>query len=160
MKQGLDPIENESSETLILGSLPGDISIKLQQYYAHPRNHFWHIVAALLTEPLYEDYSERCAMLLRHKVALWDVLHAAEREGSLDSSIKNGQPNDLERFLREHPRIRQIILNGSTAGKCFEKHFPNLDIPHVVVRSSSPIPAKECNTLEEKTALWRKAWIL
>ena len=87
MKTGLAPIAGKSSRLLILGSLPGDESIRRQQYYAHPRNHFWPIMAGLLGEELPEDYEKKKAMLLRHGIALWDVLFSAEREGSLDTNI-------------------------------------------------------------------------
>ena len=156
MKTGLAPIADENARLLILGSLPGDESIRQQQYYAHPRNHFWLIMAALLGEEPPQDYEQKKAMLLRHNIALWDVLRAAERNGSLDTNIKAEQPNNLRSFLKQHPKIDFILLNGTKAFSSFKRHFGDLDIPHAAVRSSSPVPAKEGNTPEEKIALWRQ----
>lgn len=157
MKTGLPPIENENASLLILGSLPGDESILRQQYYAHPRNHFWPLIAALLKESLPIEYEERCSMLLRSNIALWDVLHAAERDGSLDSNIKNGQPNDLPAFIHSHSKLRGVILNGSAAARCYKKNFGTLPLPFAEARSTSPVPAKSGNTLEEKIVLWQMA---
>ncbi|MFV0527221.1 MAG: DNA-deoxyinosine glycosylase [Lachnospiraceae bacterium] len=158
MKKGLPPVADTQANLLILGSLPGDISIERQQYYAHPRNHFWPILASLLAVPLPVSYEERTAMLLAHHVALWDVLHAARRENSLDTNIRDRQPNDLPGFLQEHPDIRFIILNGSEAHKSYLRYFKELAIPYAAVRSSSPVPSKSCNTLEEKIGQWRSVW--
>ncbi len=158
MKTGLAPIADENSEILILGSLPGDESIRRQQYYAHPRNHFWPLMAALLEESLADEYSDRCKMLLMHKIALWDVLLAAYRYGSLDTNIRAGQPNDIAGFLDAHPKIRFILLNGTAANRCFEKHFSDTNLPHLMVRSTSPIPSKTGNTFEEKLAIWKTAF--
>lgn len=158
MKTGLEPIANENAEILILGSLPGDESLRRQQYYAHPRNCFWPLLAALLEEALPDEYSALCKMLTAHKIALWDVLRSAYREGSLDTNIRAEQPNDIAGFLAAHPKIRFILLNGTAANRCFEKHFPDIGLPYFMVRSTSPVPSKTANTLDEKLAIWRAAF--
>jgi TDG/mug DNA glycosylase family protein len=158
MKIGLAPVVDRNASVLILGSLPGDISLQRQQYYANPRNHFWDIMAAILKEPLPESYQSRVEMLCRHNVALWDVLHMAQREGSLDSNIGEKRPNDLASFLNQYPNIRFILLNGSKAYKSYRRYFRSLNVAYAQVRSSSPTPSRTCNTLQEKTQQWKKAW--
>lgn len=157
MKIGLAPIADKNARLLILGSLPGDESIRQQQYYAHPRNHFWHIMAALLETELPDDYESRREILLRRGIALWDVLRSAERDGSLDTSIRSEQPNDLRAFLSGQPKISFILLNGSKAAASFARHFGELELPHAAVRSSSPVPSRRGNTADEKIILWRRA---
>lgn len=159
MKYGLAPIINGECRILILGSLPGEASLKAQQYYAHPQNQFWPIMSALLLEILPDTYFERTAMLLRHQIALWDVIHFAQRQGSLDANIKNAVPNNFEQLFMDYPSINKIVLNGNEAEKQYLKHFRNLPIPFVKVRSSSPVPARCCNTLAEKVSDWQKAFV-
>lgn len=158
MKYGLPPIVNKDCKILILGSLPGEASLKAEQYYAHPQNQFWPIMATILKEDLPDNYAQKTAMLLEHQIALWDVIHFAEREGSLDSNIKNAVPNDFVNFLREYPAINKIVLNGNEAEKHYKKHFKELSIPFIKVRSSSPVPAKTINTLAEKIENWRQSF--
>ena len=157
MKRGLPPIVDKDSRILILGSLPGDISLAKQQYYGNPRNHFWSILSTVLGEEIPENYSARIAILSAHRIALWDVLRAAERPGSLDTGIRDRVPNDLRDLLFRYPNIRFILLNGSEAGKSFRHFFPDLDIPHAQVRSSSPVPSRTANSLDEKSRQWSAA---
>ena len=156
MKYGLAPIVNDECEMIILGSLPGEASLNAGQYYAHPQNHFWQIMSCIFNESP-KSYDEKCQMLLRHKIALWDVIHCAEREGSLDSKIKNAVPNDFAAFFKKYPKKKKIIFNGNESENQYKKHFKNLEIPHIKARSTSPIPAKNINTLAEKTENWRNA---
>lgn len=159
MKYGLPPIVDKHCKILILGSLPGEASLKAGQYYAHPQNQFWPIMAAILQEELADSYTQRTAMLLKHKIALWDVIHFAEREGSLDANIQNAVPNDFINFFKKYPAINKIVLNGNEAEKHYKKHFKELSIPFTKVRSSSPVPAKNINTLAEKIENWHQAFI-
>lgn len=156
MKIGLEPVADNKAVVLILGSLPGDLSIKKKQYYANPNNHFWKIISAILHEDLPMEYQSRVEMLQNNKIALWDVLHAAYRKGSLDSNIQDEMANDLPLFLEQHPNIQLIILNGSTAYRHYKTHFPNLNIVHKMVRSSSHMPSRDCNTLQEKIIQWQE----
>ena len=89
MKYSFAPLRDERCEILILGSLPGEESLRMRQYYAHPRNSFWKIMFEILGEKYTDDYREKCRMMLRHHIALWDVVYSGERQGSLDSNIKN-----------------------------------------------------------------------
>ena len=156
MKYGLPPIVNDKCEILILGSLPGEASLKAGQYYAHPKNHFWSVMSNILHKNP-KSYTEKCQMLLENKIALWDVIHFAEREGSLDSNIKNAVPNDFISFFRRYPNIKKIILNGNEAEKQYKKYFKEQNILYIKVRSTSPIPAQSINSLDEKIQNWKNA---
>ena len=153
-KHSLPPLAGQDAELLILGSLPGEKSLQLRQYYAHPQNQFWHVMAALLGGPLPDGYDARCAMLLAHRVALWDVVGSAERKGSLDSSIQQPVPNDIAGFLSEHPGVRRIALNGGKAAALFQR-YNQVDILTVLLPSTSPAHARM--RMEEKICLWRRA---
>ena len=100
-KHGLAPLVNKEPRILILGSLPSDESIRKQEYYGNPRNLFWNVIAGVFAEPVPETYEEKKALLFRHNIALWDVCASAEREGSLDTNIKNTEFNDLVGFIKK-----------------------------------------------------------
>ena len=118
------PVAQHDATVLILGSLPGRKSLEHQQYYAHPQNAFWKIVASLFGATSSQPYNERLKILTSHRIALWDVLAAAERPGSLDSSIvpHSAVPNDFAAFFRAHPRIRRVYFNGQKAEGLFRRH--------------------------------------
>ena len=88
-KYSFPPLISSSAKILILGSLPGEESLKQAQYYAHPRNAFWKIMFTVFNEAYSEDYSVKCELLLKNHIALWDMVHSGNREGSLDSDIKD-----------------------------------------------------------------------
>ncbi len=159
MKHSFAPLVNEDCTLLILGSLPGEESLRQVQYYAHPRNAFWRILCDVFAENFTEDYAARCALALRHGVALWDVIGAAEREGSLDTAIRNPQVNDFATFLREHPAICKICLNGGKAEQLFRRHCKNIlenpAIESIALPSTSPANAKMCYAA--KRAHWQNA---
>src|SRR3954464_11650666 len=94
-KLGLPPVADENSRVLVLGSLPGDESLRLQQYYANPSNQFWSLLEGVFGAPVGSDYDERLRFLANHRVALWDVLQSAERRGSGDDAITRERPNDF-----------------------------------------------------------------
>lgn len=106
---------------LVLGSMPGAISLRQGRYYAHPRNAFWPIAAEILGFDPALDYALRLERLTQAGVALWDVLQGCEREGSLDADIRNAVPNDFAGFLRAHPRLRRVCLNGGKAASLFRR---------------------------------------
>lgn len=122
--QKIEPMKNcvcleayvpTSPRILILGTMPGKESLRLQQYYANRSNRFWKIIAEAAGKPLPEDYSERLKLLEQLHIALWDVYGSAERKGSLDSNIKNGEPNDIQSFIKTNPSIEKILFNGKKA---------------------------------------------
>ena len=99
--RGLAPIIAERAEVLILGSFPSEASLAAQQYYAHKQNYFWRILGAILNQPLAEmDYAARQQAVMAAGIAIWDVYAACERQGSLDSAIRKGSPNDLSALVR------------------------------------------------------------
>lgn len=120
-KHGLAPIIGTAPEILILGSLPSDESIRRQEYYGHPRNRFWPVMAAVLGEEAPTGYEAKKAMLMDHKIAVWDVFASARRHGSLDSAIHDEVPNDIASLLRANPSIRTICLNGGKAAAAFRR---------------------------------------
>lgn len=118
---GFPPLTGEAPKILILGSMPSVRSLAIARYYGHPRNRFWPVMAAIVGEPLSEDFDERYAMLVRHNVALWDTIGACERAGSLDSAIRRIVPNDVAGFLRSHTTIRAAFLNGATSASVWRR---------------------------------------
>lgn len=118
------PIAHPSAHTLILGSMPGVLSLRASQYYAHPRNAFWPIMASLYGFNAALPYTQRVGLLQAAGVAVWDVLHSCVRPGSLDSAIAQGTrvPNDIETFLRQHPHIKLVGFNGAEAEKSFRAY--------------------------------------
>jgi hypoxanthine-DNA glycosylase len=161
MKQGLPPIVWPHASILVLGSLPGDESLRVQQYYGNPRNQFWQILGRIYAEPISTEYSERIAFLQRHGIALWDVIQRAERQGSLDSNIRNELPNDFAALFRQAPDLRTIALNGSKAALSFERHVrphfkPLLEsVRTITLPSTSPVPARKFLSADAKAELWR-----
>ena len=160
MKNGLSPLVGENPRILILGSLPGDESIRLQQYYANPKNLFWQIMEGIFEEPVSTTYPERCAFLAKHHIALWDILSSADREGSVDAHIKNPLPNDIIGFLNEHPSIQVIAMNGGKAKKDFIKmarpHYEFFkDYSLYGLASSSSLVKSAGWTLESLTDQWK-----
>ena len=155
VKVGFAPIADERTRLFILGSLPGDRSIAVRQYYGHPTNQFWRLVGALIGEPLHEmAYDDRVERLKAHGIGLWDVFHAAHREGSGDSAIRLGRHNALRELAGRYPSLRAIAFNGGTAAKEGRRLFAAdgaialIDLP-----SSS---AANTIGLEAKLAAWKR----
>ncbi len=120
-----DPVEDASARLLILGSMPGELSLSAGQYYAAPRNRFWSVAGALFGFDPELPYESRLSALKGTGVALWDVLQSCEREGSLDASIVESTEvaNDLAGFLDGHPDLRAIAFNGQKAAKSFHRRL-------------------------------------
>ena len=116
-----DPVATPGAEALILGSLPGRKSLEMQQYYAHPQNAFWRLITQILGAEWPLPYTRRVKLLTENRIALWDVLAAAERPGSLDSSIVHASAlaNDFAAFFRAHPQIRRVYFNGRKAEELY-----------------------------------------
>jgi len=139
---------------LVLGSLPGEESLRRSEYYAHPRNLLWPILAALFDEPLPARYEERLALAARHRIALWDVVAVGERHASADSTIRLHEPNAIERLLDEHPGIRGLAFNGGTARRLFDRHFRRRpSLRYLALPSTSPAHARL--GFAEKLVYWR-----
>ena len=118
VKRSMAPVGSKDACLLILGSLPGEASLKAQRYYAHPQNQFWRLLGAALGEDLAGlDYDERLARLAARGIALWDVVGEALRRGSLDGAIRSARPNPLAEYVAAHPRLNAVAFNGQTAAK-------------------------------------------
>ena len=154
---GFPPVARPDARVLILGSLPGDRSIAEQQYYAHPRNAFWKIMADLFA--IEGDYAERCELLCEHGIALWDVLHSSIRPGSLDAAIRldSARPNDFGAFFGQHPGIRLIGFNGRKAQQMFSRFVSDSPrgVSEVLLPSTSPAYASL--SFSAKLTAWRDA---
>ncbi len=135
------PVFDERSRVLILGSLPSVKSREEGFYYGHPRNRFWKVLAQITGEKLPREIGEKKAMLLKHGIAIWDVIASCDIIGSSDSSIKNVEPVDIERVMG-NSRIERIYANGRTAGKLYRKYLqPITGMPAVELPSTSPANA-------------------
>ncbi len=134
------PIISETSEILILGSVPGVRSLEAQEYYAHPQNHFWKIVFNLFGREFTANYAQKIDFLTDNKIALWDVIETCERKGSLDTEIRNEESNDIAGLLGEFPNIRAVFCNGQKAHKNL-LHIIGKDpsIPVHLMPSTSPL---------------------
>ena len=162
LDQGFPPVADSAAHTLVLGSLPGRRSLQAREYYAHPRNAFWTIIARLfgISSPL--PYTERLKILTEHGIALWDVLAAAERPGSLDGPIVHAtaRPNDFAAFYRSHPHIRCVFFNGRKAEVLYRRWvLPALPAAAGVLRHEclpSTSPAYAGMALAEKLERWSR----
>jgi hypoxanthine-DNA glycosylase len=138
----------------VLGSLPGVASIEAGQYYAHPRNAFWPIMAELVGAA--GDYEDRCDVLMTHGIAVWDVLAESVRPGSLDSAIRmqTAIVNDFDALFARQPALELICLNGRKAGDVFSRRVVPPDEVRVAVLPSTS-PANAAMRFDEKLARWR-----
>ena len=150
------PVAPPGATVLVLGSMPSVESLNQGFYYAHPRNAFWRILAEVYGEPFPEGIPERIALLERHDVALWDVLQSCEREGSLDSAIRQPRVNDFEGLFKRCPGITRVLLNGGTAARLFLKHGGRYLENRSWERLPSTSPAYTLS-YERKLAQWRDA---
>jgi hypoxanthine-DNA glycosylase len=114
----MPPAGSSDATLLILGSLPGEASLTAQRYYAHPQNQFWRLLGLAIGEDLGAmTYEERLSRLTARRIALWDVVSEASRNGSLDGAIRGATPNQLREFAITHPNLRAIAFNGKTAAR-------------------------------------------
>lgn len=154
--RGFPPVIDRHVQRLILGSFPSEASLEAGQYYAHPRNQFWRLVGDLIGEPLYAlPYRSRLRRVLQHRVGIWDVLAACEREGSGDASIRNHRANQFARLQKLAPDLAAVAFNGQTAGR-FAAEFVAGGFRTAVLPSSSPAHAGR--SYEQKLAVWRAWW--
>lgn len=153
------PLVHHNCRSLILGSMPGIVSLQQQQYYAHPRNQFWLIMTRLAGQPDLSDYESRCRLLLDHEIALWDVLAHCRRQGSLDQAIREPDPNDFSSFFERFTQIRSVFYNGAAAESLFRRlvlpglsQQKRLDLTLTRLPSTSPAHTMPC---EEKLRRWQ-----
>lgn len=134
----IEPVFDAESRVLILGTMPSPKSREVLFYYGHPQNRFWRVLAAVLGEELPQSVPEKKAMLLRHRIALWDVLAECEITGASDSSIRNPVANDLSVIL-DHAPVQAVFTTGATAWKLYTRlQKPHTGIEAVRLPSTSP----------------------
>ena len=142
-KRSFLPIVDARARVLVLGTLPGEESLRRHEYYAHPRNLFWPIVFALFDATPTTDYAERLAFVAAQRIALWDVCELGEREASADSTIRRERPNAINRLLDAHPLIRAVAFNGSGAQRLYDRHFRRrAELAYLALPSTSPAHAR------------------
>lgn len=148
------PVIDINSEVLILGSILGKISLEKQEYYGNKRNQFWNIISTILNENFSTHYKKKIDLLLKNKIALWDVIANCERQGSLDSNIKEEKVNNFTSLLKDYPRLTKIFFNGKKAYTSYKKNvgFSNSSIDYMVLPSTSPANTMGMN---EKLKLWK-----
>ncbi len=151
------PVADRNARILILGSMPGQRSLDDQQYYAHPHNAFWKIMGELVGAHPQLPYEQRLQKLKQAGIALWDVLHSCEREGSLDSDIKQEEANNFAQLFADHPDITHVYFNGAKAEQSFRKFvLGKQQIPELEMsRLPSTSPAHAGMRYEEKLDAWR-----
>ena len=147
-------VVGRNPKILILGTLPGIASLKLTQYYGHPRNKFWELLGAALELDLRAmPYARRLRAIKRRGVAVWDVVADARRAGSLDAAIKDERHNDVLALIRRR-RIRAVFFNGRVAMTIYERWFGKPPVPAFLLPSSSPAYASV--PLKAKARGWRR----
>ena len=132
----LAPIADENSRILILGTMPSPRSRAEGFYYAHPQNRFWRVLAAIYGEALPCTNAERTDFLLRHGIALWDVLQSCTITGAADSSIRQPVANDIAELLRQYPGITRICTTGKEAARLYRRYC----LPHTHMEAI-PLPS-------------------
>lgn len=148
----ISPVFDEKSRILILGSFPSVKSRESAFFYGHPQNRFWRVIAALFGAPLPATVEEKRELLLKNRIAVWDVIASCDIEGSADSSIKNVMPNDLGAIL-ERANIQAIFVNGKTAEKYYKKYIERtIGRPAIYLPSTSP--ANAAVSLEKLMRQW------
>ena len=152
IKHGFEPVFDQNSKILILGTLPSVKSREAMFYYGHPQNRFWKILSSLLNEPLTDTVSAKKALLLKHGIALWDVVFECDIIGSSDSSIKNVVPTNLNIIL-ESADIRRIYANGKTAERLYNKYQKPLCGREIIALPSTS-PANAAWNTEKLSKAW------
>jgi len=163
---GLAPVSGAHPSLLILGSYPSEQSLLRKEYYGNPRNQFWKIMGILFSFPsdfTGLSYQDRLHFLTGQGIAIWDVVESCSRKRSSDSSIGDTTPNDIRRFLADHPSIRCIALNGKTgAGHWFQRYFSDLteseneDTNLIILPLPSTSPAYAGMSLNDKAEMWQE----
>ena len=150
----LPPICGDNPQVLILGTMPGEESLKEGKYYCSSNNIFWEMIAAIFNDGKdFANYEEKTACLIHNHIALWDVYESCSRSGSLDKDIANAVPNNIAQFLKEHPTIRRIVTNGKKAHSALSKQR----IRAIIDLAPSTSSANTHQNFDQKVAAWRRA---
>ena len=160
------PVTTADTRVLILGSMPGEKSLQMQQYYAHPQNALWKIMGELIGAGRDLDYAERIMRLNAHGIGMWDVLMSCHRPGSLDSAIVHAtmEPNDFDAFYLAHPKITHVFFNGGKAAETYKRYvLPRLSRDYAYIqyeRLPSTSPAHASLNFQQKLDAWRKVLLV
>ena len=150
----IEPVFDQNSRILILGSFPSVKSREVNFFYGHPKNRFWKVIAAVYGEKTPGSIEEKKSFLLRNRIAVWDVIKSCDIEGSADSSIKNVVPNDLKRILNQ-TEIEHIFLNGKKAEQLYKKYLEK-EINRKAECLPSTSPANAAWSLERLLEEWKR----
>ncbi|QCP48686.1 DNA-deoxyinosine glycosylase [Trinickia violacea] len=162
LKRCFPPVVDRNTRVLVLGSLPGEVSLAQNQYYAHKQNRFWHLMGDVIGEPLPSmGYEARLQALLDHRVGLWDVIAKARREGSLDSRIRDHAANDLAALVAALPNLAAVVFNGGTAAKIGMQALADSRISLDLIKLPSSSPAYAAVPYAEKLRAWEalRKWL-
>jgi len=152
-----DPIIDDNSRVLILGSMPGKISLEKGEYYAHSRNMFWKLIYSIFGAQPDQTYEEKESFLKSKKIALWDVIKECDRSGSSDSKIINSIIHDFEGLLARNPNIRYILFNGKKAESLFKRNVVNITKFQIILFTlPSSSPANASISLNNKMETWNQ----
>lgn len=155
MKKAFEPFADNNSTMIILGTMPGEKSLQLQEYYGNRGNQFWRIMFAVFDEPFTLDYAAKLDFLKRNGIAIWDVLEHCEREGSLDSNIKNEVPNDFAAFYAKFPNIKRVYFSSKNAAAFYDKYVGKKE--HLSYATlPSPSGANASMPYAEKLEIWKE----
>ena len=156
MKKAFLPIVYPDSKILVLGTMPGEKSLQLQEYYGNRGNQFWRLLFTIFNKDLTHDYNEKINLLHDNKIALWDVLQYCEREGSLDSNIKNEVANDFDDFYKQYPSINKVFFSSKNAAAYYDKYVGRKNhIEYTIL--PSPSGANATMPFAKKLEIWRYA---
>ena len=150
----IEPVFDKNSRILILGSFPSVKSREVNFFYGHPQNRFWKVVAKVFHENTPETIEEKKDFLIRNYIAVWDVIHSCDIEGSSDSSIKNVIPNDLQRILQV-AKIEHIYVNGKKAEQLYKRYIEK-EINRKAECLPSTSPANAAWSMEKLVEAWSK----
>lgn len=148
-----EPLLSPEPKVLILGTVPSVKSLEQQEYYGNKQNVFWMIMFSLFQQPFSTVYADRVRLIQENQLALWDVLQSCQRQGSLDSAIKEEKPNDIKQLLQKYPSIHTVVFSSQKAEAYFKKYIGAIDGIKMITMPS-PSGANARMTFEEK----RKSW--
>jgi len=150
----IKPIVDSTSKILIVGTFPSVKSREANFYYHNPQNRFWKVISSLVDEPVPTSIEAKTEMLLKHHIAVWDVIYSCDITGSSDNSIQNVVPNDIQKLLQETD-IKHIYANGSKADDLYMRYcFASTGLATIKLPSTSP--ANATYTLEQLIDCWRR----
>jgi hypoxanthine-DNA glycosylase len=152
-RRSFPPVVDGRSLVLVLGTLPGEESLRRLEYYAHPRNLFWPIICGLFGAAPPAGYADKLRFVARQRIALWDVCESGERRASADATIRGEVPNAIDALLLNHPGIRAVAFNGSGARRLHDRHFARRSgLVYLALPSTSPAYASL--RFADKLARW------